>query len=286
MTATFTPDQPTRQATAVYVFAVCRAQAAPALAGLPGHRDGGALRLLEAGALAAVTQEVPAYEHDEEALRRRLAEPAELEGYARAHHEVVAAVAAVTTTVPLPLATLYTSEERARQAVADNAARFHRALDRLTGRAEWGLKVYALPPRQAAEACVPAAAPGPEPDGEASGARPSGRAYLERLRNRQRDREARREAAWLAAERVDAAVGRLAVAARRLRTHGAEAGGPERQLLNATYLVDAARAGELAALVERLRGDTTLAGQVRLELTGPWAPYSFADEGEAGDGEG
>ncbi|RKN40913.1 GvpL/GvpF family gas vesicle protein [Streptomyces hoynatensis] len=282
MTATATTARPARNATAVYVFAVCRGLAAPALAGLPGHRDGGALRLLAAGSLAAVAQEVPAREHDEEALRRRLAEPAELEGYARAHHEVVAAVAAATTAVPLPLATLYLSEERARQAVAGNAARFHRVLDRLTGRAEWGLKLYALPREPAAAA---GAAPVPEA-GAPQDPPASGRAYLERLRGRQRDREARREAAWLAAERVDAAVGELAVAARRLRCHGQEAGGPERQVLNATYLVDAGRARELAALVARLRRDPALAAHVRLELTGPWAPYSFADEGEAADGEG
>lgn len=45
-------------------------------------------------------------------------------------------------------------------------------------------------------------------------------------------------------------------------------------VLNATYLVADQRAEELAALVRAL-GERT---GTRIELTGPWVPYSFVGE--------
>ncbi|WP_049574591.1 GvpL/GvpF family gas vesicle protein [Streptomyces sp. SBT349] len=269
---------------ATYVFAVCRAADAPALDGVTGHGDGGTVRPLPVGSLAAMAQDVPAAGHDEESLRRRLSDRAELERYARAHHEVVAAVCDVVPAVPLPLATLYHGEERARQAVAAGAARFHRVLDHIDGRAEWGVKVYALARERAApedpakDRTVPA--PG-DP-----GASASGRAYLDRLRGRHQAREERQQAAWLAAERVDAALRGLAVEARRLRAQPAEPGqGGESQLLNAAYLVERARAAELADALGTLARAPETADRVRIEVTGPWAPYSFTN-GDDADGQG
>ncbi|WP_010596283.1 GvpL/GvpF family gas vesicle protein, partial [Rhodococcus sp. P14] len=44
-------------------------------------------------------------------------------------------------------------------------------------------------------------------------------------------------------------------------------------VLNGTYLVDDDRADEFARAVEELRKEYR---GIRLELTGPWPPYSFA----------
>ncbi|RKN09371.1 GvpL/GvpF family gas vesicle protein [Streptomyces radicis] len=280
MTELTEPATSAEPSTATYVFAVCRATDAPALATARGHGDGGEVRALPAGTLAAVVQEVPTAAHDEEALRRRLSERTELERYARAHHEVVAAVCEAVTAVPLPLATLYRGEERARRALAEREARFHRILDRVEGCAEWGVKVWAL--------ARPSAPGGPEPatgGDDESPAGSSGRAYLERLRGRQRAREARQHAAWTAAERVDAALRPLAVASRRLRAQGQDPaqGGSGNQLLNAAYLVRRDGAAALATALRALNDAPDTGDQVRIEVTGPWAPYSFADGTDAAD---
>ena len=101
-------------APATCVFAVCPAGRAPDLAGVPGHAEAtGRLRVLRAGPLDAVVQSVPAAAFSQEELRRRLSDPVALEVCARAHHEVVAAVAKSAPTVPLPLATLYFGDDRA-----------------------------------------------------------------------------------------------------------------------------------------------------------------------------
>ncbi|MGW7690378.1 GvpL/GvpF family gas vesicle protein [Streptomyces asiaticus] len=253
--------------TLTYAFAVCRGGdlTAPAepLAELPGLGTGAPVRTVAAGPLAAVVQDVPAAGYDEAALRRRLSDGAELERCARAHHAVITAASALAPAVPLPLATVYLDDGRVRAALGERETSFLTALDRIAGRVEWGVKVYAPtgPP--------PAPVEGPDPV--------SGRAYLDRVRTRQRGREQRHTLALRAAERVDTVVRGLAVAARRLRPHGVEVTGKHRtHVLNAAYLLDLGRERELRAALASLRHDET---DVRIELSGPWAPYSFADGG-------
>jgi hypothetical protein len=249
----------------VCVFAVCPASAAPGLSGVAGHTGGGPTRLLTAGPLAVVAQNVPAADFAPETLPERLGDPAELERCARAHHAVITAVARTAPVVPFPLATLYLSDERAVAAVAERARDFVRVLDRLRHRAEWGVKVSAAPGAPAPAAPEPAAAPA------------DGRAYLARVRGRQQEREERQEVAWRTAERVYATVRRTAVAARRLRPQDPVlAGGGPRQLLNAALLLDHHRAAELRELAGTLAADPAIARHARIEVTGPWVPYSFA----------
>jgi hypothetical protein len=50
-------------------------------------------------------------------------------------------------------------------------------------------------------------------------------------------------------------------------------------VLNAAYLVERERVGEFAGLADRLAADET---GIRVEVTGPWAPYSFVDAGPGG----
>ncbi|SOE15768.1 Gas vesicle synthesis protein GvpL/GvpF [Streptomyces sp. 2323.1] len=256
--------------TATYVYAVCRQLTPAALTGLPGLAEGFPVRALRCGALTAVVQHVPAAEFTQEAWEQRLSDRTQLERCARAHHEVVVAAAACGPTAPLALATLYRSDERARQALGEDAARFTAVLDRIEGQAEWGVKVS-----------LPAGAPRPSdqtpPDGpQGSGKAGAGRAYLERKRGLHQAREQRHDRALQTAEDVDAALSRLATAARRLRPHGQEMTGAasRRQILNAAYLLPHDRAEELAEAVETWRTRTG----AQIELSGPWVPYSFVGE--------
>ncbi|WP_244177088.1 GvpL/GvpF family gas vesicle protein [Streptomyces albus] len=270
------------------VFVVCRdGDPAPALATTPGHRGGGPLRTLPVGPLTAVVQDVPAAEFSEEALRKRLSDPGELELCARGHHAVVAAVAGRSSAIPFPLATLYREDGRVRAALRAKEQRLHAVFDRIAGRVEWGVKVYAAPlPANAGTAPATGTAPstGTAPDAEAP-APGAGRAYLARVRGRHRAREDRQNAALRAAEQVDAALRGVSAAARRLRIHDPRpAGDPRAQLLNAAYLIDRDRDETVAAVLQRLRADPGTAS-VHIEVTGPWVPYSFAATGEdEGDG--
>ncbi|MCQ8834553.1 GvpL/GvpF family gas vesicle protein [Streptomyces malaysiensis] len=268
---------PSQVPTLSYVFAVCRGggptesaerpaeRLAEGLAELPGLGTGTPVRTLPAGPLTAVVQDVPAAGFGEEALRRRLSDRAELERCARAHHAVITAASVLAPTVPLPLATLYLDDRRVQEALDERQTSFLTALDRIAGRAEWGVKVYAP------------TGPPPAPEAPSTDSSGSGRTYLDRVRTRRQSREQRHTQTLRAAERVDTAVRGLAVAARRLRPHGVEVTGKHRtHVLNAAYLLDLGRERELRAALASLRHDET---DIQIELSGPWAPYSFADAG-------
>jgi hypothetical protein len=107
----------------------------------------------------------------------------------------------------------------------------------------------------------------------------AGRAYLNRMRSRQRLHDLSRETALAAAEKVDNAVRELAVDGVRRRLHGPEVTGKDRtQVMNTAYLIADDCGEELADTIERLRGSPGFAS-VQIEISGPWAPYSFTDGG-------
>lgn len=256
-------------ANATYVFAVCWNPEPSALVGLRGVTDEAPVSTLPLETLTAIVQTVRARDFTDEAWQARLSDQRELERYARAHHYVVSAAAACCPTVPLPMATLYHGEQRARDALTSETDRFHTALKRIAHHAEWGVKVYAppCPPDDSSRSATPAGRSRPAPG--------AGLAYLERKRGVQERRERSQDEALQVAESVDAEVRLLATASRRLRPHGPQLSGEQRiQVLNATYLVAEHRTDELTLLAQSLRERTG----VQVELSGPWVPYSFVGE--------
>ncbi|GGS64585.1 GvpL/GvpF family gas vesicle protein [Streptomyces griseoviridis] len=269
---------PSPSSSLVCAFAVTRT---PPPAGLPaaaGHEEGGPLRQLPAGDLWLVVQDVPVAAFGEAALGERLNRPADLERCARAHHRTVEAAARTGPVVPLPMATLYRSDEGAVDAVTSRAAALRALLDRLRGRTEWAVKVHA--------AQVPAEGAGEAEEAGAEDAGGSGgRSYLSRASARRRVRQDGHGRAVAAAEAVDAELRRYAVAATRHRPQSERLTGRRApQLLNAAYLVDDARREDFAAALARLGGAGGPAG-VEVGASGPWVPYSFARWDEEGDPE-
>ncbi|MGI5391216.1 GvpL/GvpF family gas vesicle protein [Streptomyces sp. CA-251251] len=255
----------------VCVFAVTRTPPDDAaLAATTGHEEGGPLRVLRADGLCLVVQDVPAALFDEQALGERLNRPADLERCARAHHRgVEAAGGRGRSVVPLPMATLYRSDRTAQQAFAPRRAVLETLLDRLQDRTEWAVKVHA------AEQAAPAP---PAGTGTDAGPRPAagGRAYLSRVSARRRDRQDAHERTRAAAEAVDAELRRYAVAATRHRPQSERLTGRRApQLLNAAYLVADAGSAAFTRALSRLTAEGP-SGEVRIEASGPWVPYSFA----------
>jgi hypothetical protein len=246
--------------TVVYVYAVTDAATAgpPQDPAIPGV-DEAPVRRIASGGLAAVVSSVDAARFSEEALRRSLEDLPWLEETARAHHAMVAAVVPAGPVAPVRLATVYVDDENVRALLQERAAAFRAALNRIRGRTEWGVKAFAVPSDDAGES-----------QQITDGAKP-GTSYLMR-RRAERDRTARGlQDAVDAAEAVHREISAVAVASRRHPPQDPRLSGKrEEMVLNAAYLVDEAGATALMRLVE----DRAVQG-VRLELTGPWAPYSF-----------
>lgn len=244
--------------TGTYLYAVARGSASlddvRGVAGAP-------VRTLDHGGLTAAVSTVALDEFGEEALRANLEDLGWLERVARAHDQVVAALAARASVAPLRLATVYLDDDGVRRTVDERRDSIERTLARLDGRIECGVKAYleegaarGMPENAAAE---------------------SGTAYLQRRRAETARHEQDERAAAATGEEIHAELAAVGVASRR---HPAQdqrlSGYAGRMILNGAYLVDRDRTGDLEAAVSRLESRLP---SVRFELTGPWPPYSFAE---------
>ncbi|MFF0557666.1 GvpL/GvpF family gas vesicle protein [Streptomyces sp. NPDC004266] len=256
-----------------YVYALGRGgepalrEAVARLAGV----DGRALRLVESAGLAAVVSSAPSGAFGEQGLRAQLEDMARLEMIARSHHAVVDVAFARTTVLPMRLATVYLDDVRVAGMLAARRDRFLDLLARLDGHVELGMKVYA----DAGAVTPPETDTETETETEAVAVAESpGRAYLRRRRAQRRGtQDLYRAAAGVAEEAV-----RLAEGLSRARVvHRPQQGGlaPARgeNIANEAYLVPTGEVGRFTAALEASADATP---GVRVEVTGPWAPYSFA----------
>ncbi|WP_406441253.1 GvpL/GvpF family gas vesicle protein [Streptomyces sp. NBC_01613] len=229
-----------------YVYAVCHPFGAPLQAQLTGVA-GDPPRVLTHHGLIAVVSHVPERDFAEEPLRRRLEDLDWLTGTARAHESVIDALTVVTTPLPLRLATVFRDDSGVRVMLEAREDEFRRTLERLEGRVEWGVKVYA------------------ETEPEESGAPAHMWQQTEEFANL-----------------LHAALSAYADDSRlHAPQNPALSGATGRNLLNAAYLVPRGDSAEFVELIDRTKEETqAVSPGMRVELTGPWAAYSFA--GDAG----
>ncbi|MFJ4466077.1 GvpL/GvpF family gas vesicle protein [Streptomyces sp. NPDC089424] len=273
-----------------YVYAVCRPFGAALQSQLTGVA-GAPPKLLHHGGLVAVVSSVPEDDFAEEPLRAHLEDLDWLTATARSHQGVIDALTTVTTPLPLRLGTVFRDDSGVRMMLEAREGDFLRTLDRLSGRVEWGVKVYAEP--AAGESGEPGASgvsarPGGEagePGGAAQGpgtvdgvavTAMSGRDYLRRRSRSVKERETGLRKVEEFADRLHE---RLTAHAEDARMHAPQSaqlsGASGRNVLNAAYLVPRGQSEEFVEIVDRTKDEMP---GVRVELTGPWAAYSFAGE--------
>ncbi|MGI5220694.1 GvpL/GvpF family gas vesicle protein [Nocardia sp. CA-290969] len=222
-------------------------------------------RPVRSGELTAVVGSVPLAVFGDQPLRRNLEDLDWLEATARAHDAVISALLRRGPVIPLRLATVFLDEERVRHLLGERRADFESALTLVRGRTEWGVKAYC--DRSALAAAVA------ESDTAGAGAG-KGTAYLAKRRAQLSAQDTVERDAAARAEEIHEQLVRHAAAGRcQPLTDPVLHGHRDWLVLNGTYLVDDTGAGDFAAVVTEL--DRAFPG-IRLELTGPWPPYSFA----------
>ena len=253
---------------AVYLYCLLREPREPALAGVPPGLPGCAPpRLLAVdGGLWLVTAQAPLPEYGSEEIENRLSDLAWVSDRALAHEAVIEHFAGVDAVLPMKLFTLFASAERALAHVRENRERIDRALDRVAGCVEWGVRIR-LDDARAREAI---AAEARQETAQRSG--------TDFLRRRKLEQDASRNLAGRLRAEADAAFAELgedaAEAVRREPVAPPEAGG--RLLLDAAFLVRAKDGTAFEAAVERCAARLAPRG-CEVVLTGPWPPYHFAE---------
>ncbi|MEU0040591.1 GvpL/GvpF family gas vesicle protein [Streptomyces sp. NPDC006333] len=216
----------------------------------------------------AAVSSVPSQDFQEDALRHHLEDLNWLESVARAHHHVIEILAEHTTVLPLRLATVYMDDKRVAETLREDTDVFSKALTHLAGHLEWGVKIYVEPHPESQDAGAPTA------DGLSPG-----RAYLHVRRSQRLSRDESYEVARQAAERVEAIGGAMAAGHVRHRVQQGELSvGTGENVVNDAYLLARDVAADFRARILDAARDLP---DVRIDVTGPWAPYSFADLPEA-----
>lgn len=258
----------------VYVYCLVRSARAPKLppvaAAMPGARD---IRLVDAGrGVRLVVSSVPLAEYGETALARGIADLDWVGRRALAHEAVVESFLGARAVLPMQMFSLFTSDERALSDVVRDRRRIDRILDRLERRHEWGLRLT-FDDRAAREVIEQTHAGRSRKARSTSKTGPTGAAYLARKRDLLEVSRQQLAAARAAGDRVFTALSGAASAALRRTTTEQAPGG--RVLLDAAFLVPAARANRFRATLRRL--SPALPSGVVVSLTGPWPAYNFID---------
>jgi hypothetical protein len=245
------------------------------------------VRTITCSGLTVLVSDVSLAEFGEAALRRNLENLDWLDEVAREHHYVIDAAARIFPLLPTRLATVYSGEAAVCAALGSRHDQLCDALRRVGGRVEWGVKAYAEPepdapaePDKAERAATGGNRVGADAGRDAGPGSGAGLAYLKRRRGQlTADRESRVGAVH-AAQAMHADLTAKATDTRLHPPQSAQLSGARLpMLLNAAYLLDAADGATFTAAVA---GQATAHPELRVELTGPWPPYSFADDDDDG----
>jgi hypothetical protein len=262
--------------TGTYLYAVGRGLDPDQVRDVSALR-GAALRVLEHQDLVAFVSTVDLDEFGESGLRNHLEDLDWLEDVARCHDEVVRRVAAATAALaPFRLATIYRSDPRVRDRIDELHSDLVLALDRIEGCSEWSVK--ALIKSETSSPKPDDARRPPHADADlGAGSSPgsgSGTAYLMRRRAELDQSKKTAENAAVLADRLFRELSAAARAARRLAPQDPRLSGrSELMALNSAFLVADARLAAFQVLVEDL---SNRYDGFRVEVDGPWPPYSFA----------
>lgn len=191
----------------------------------------------------------------------------------QAHQDVVDALMQNTTIVPFKFGTILKDEAAALQMLRDDEEKFKQLLVKFSGRAEWGLKIYA----DTQEFTQHIAQTEPQfKDLEAQREKLSrGAAYLfdRKVEEQLKDTVVARLAR--STEAIFQELAKDAYEAKLNKTLPQKLTGKKKEMiLNTVYLIERARVARFCRKGKRLRESYASLG-LELEVSGPWPPYSF-----------
>jgi len=187
---------------------------------------------------------------------------------AAARHELLQQLFEHGDVLPLQLPGIYPSDEALRAALDSSRRVLERAWRFVAGNVEWSVQIFPTSSPHPTEARTPR----------------SGREYLERRRSQQDARDTERGRREVAVTQTHEALGRgTAASVVRAPLDAAVTGRDEPMLLNSAYLVARDEEQRFLGLAEELHDHLVATAGLRIEVTGPWPPYSFVGAEEPHD---
>jgi hypothetical protein len=257
----------TDQHVGVWVYAIVSAEkAADRVTGLRGVTEE-PVRTVLGRDLAAIVGTVSLDDFNPASLRQNLKNIDWVAAKARAHNEVVSALGRSGSVVPVRMATIYRDDWRICQLLLNEYDDFESALRRVSGREELAVTAYADPKSVALN--------GDSIQLESAESR-SRTAHLLRRRRLLASHEEAYRLAVAEADRVHAVLMRCAVDGKPIPPASKDLSAQQDwTVLNEAYLVDDDVVELFRKTVAALDRSTA---RIRLEVTGPRPPYSFAED--------
>ena len=255
--------------TVTYLFCVIAAARRPRVPAktrrLPGF---GPVRILDVdGGTYLVVADAPLSRYGEDAINRGLADLEWVSRAAVAHESVIESFVDETAILPMKLFTIFTSDARALEHMAQQRTRIASLVKRVANNQEWGVRLVL--DRTAAERASASSI------GKRRAAAPAGASGLAYLTHKKAQRDAAVELASRArdivAELYDRLEARSKLAKRRAASELPVKGGP--LLLDAAFLVPVTGRSRFKAAVKKLAADS--GERTHVTLTGPWPSYNF-----------
>ncbi len=232
------------------------------------------LELIAHEELGTVVSAVPLSDYGEDALQERLSDATWTAVRAMRHEKVVEHFARRASVVPLRFGTIYLERASVLQMLSERGSELLAIIKRLRGREEWGLNVYYL--REKLLEKITTLSPVLREMGESAKSATPGQSYLIRKKiDAMREAEARKEIKRVAAK-IGQELSNQCEDMRRLRVLKDEAGEHGELAAKFAFLVGRDRFEEFRSAAERLAEEYVAPG-FRLELTGSWPPYNFAN---------
>ncbi len=256
----------------VYLYGIVPAEAAEPPDDLRGVEDS-PVRLVRLGSLAAVVGDVPAEVYTEERLNERLGDVEWVGQRGLAHERVLTWFVDRGPLVPLSLFSLHRDDARVRERLEERSATVEQALQRVTGRREWGIKIWRDEQRLRAhleERSEPVRALGRE-----MASAPEGKRYLLSRKRETLEREEIRRLSAVTAQQAMQTLREVADDGVALPIPpGAGNGGSRTIVLHAAFLVAQTSLARFEEAVRTLAARDTEDG-FDWEFTGPWPAYHF-----------
>jgi hypothetical protein len=250
---------------ATYVYCVVASAARPRIArvpaGIPGAARPASVPLT--GKLWFIAAAAPSAMYGEPAVNAGLRDLEWVSAIAVGHEAVVEHFTRRrgSTVIPMKLLTLFSSVESAREELLRQRDDIRRAVRRIAGCEEWGIRVFAEP----GAASVSVRRPG-------TSAPQTGSAFLaSRKAARDAQRDLRLRTAAAAEEAYQSLAGVTRAARQRPARHDEGATPP---LLDAAFLVPSSSRARFKAAARKAAARCAAAGG-RMTLTGPWPAYNF-----------
>jgi hypothetical protein len=253
-----------------YVYAVVRSPRTPViprgLRGLPWTKP---VRALAVGdALWLILADAPPARYSAGAIERGLQNLDWVSACAAGHEGVVERFATAEALAPMKLFTIFETDARALGSIRADLPRIRRALDRVAGRQEWGVRVVLDERRAVAHARQR------RPKAPRSG-RGAGATFLAR---KKAERDLARALVTAGRRAMGAVFDELAGHADEAHRRGpTQAEAATRLLLDAAFLVSARDGARFENAVKRITRSVGRRGY-DVTLTGPWPPYTFAGD--------